>query len=128
MPQSQEFLNYPKARIALGAGDLVQVTNFTLDTKNGAKLKHTLRKKGAGATTGVEEGSLKFDMDVDEGGIERDYFGMLQSGAKQKVRCALPGGQTRLFVGRVASETIDQPLDDACKVSIEMIGRVEKAS
>lgn len=126
--QSQEFLNYPKSRIALGAGDLVQVTNFTADTTNNAKVKHTLRKKAAGATTGTEETSLKFDMDVDENGIERDYLTMIKTGTTQKVRCALPGGETRLFTGIASKETIDQPLDDAMKVSIEMVGRFERNS
>jgi hypothetical protein len=122
-----EFLNYPKARIALGAGDLVQVTKFNLKTTNGAKLKHTLRRRGAGKTMGVVESTLSFDLDVDEDGIERDYLDMILTGEDQTVSIKLPGGETRTFVGTATSETVDQPIDDACTVSIEMIGNVAKS-
>lgn len=126
MAQSQEPLFYPKSHIALGAGDLVQVTNFRLATTNDAKKKATLRKRNAGFTLGVETSTLSFDMEIDEEGVERDYLNMIRTGETQKVRIALPGGQQRVFTGVATSETLEQPLDDALKASIEMIGGVEE--
>lgn len=123
---TQEPLFFPKAHIALGAGDLQQVTNWRLAITNDGKKKATLRKRNAGFTLGVETSTLSFDMEIDEEGIERDYLAMIRTGTTQKVRCALPGGQQLMFVGIATSKTLEQPLDDALKVSIEMIGATEE--
>lgn len=37
-------LNYARARMAMGSGDLFDVTNFTADIKSAAKAIHTLRQ------------------------------------------------------------------------------------
>lgn len=121
-----DFLRYPKAQMSLGAGDLVQVTNFKLTTKNNAKTKHTLRRNGAGSTLGTTDAELSFDMEVDERGQEREYAEMLFSGTAQTVRIKLPGGKVVVFTGVVNTEDLDQPLDDALKVSISMNGRRER--
>jgi hypothetical protein len=125
---SDTMLKYPKAAIAQGAGDLVQVTNFNLDYTNNAKLKHTLRRKASGITLGVEEGTLKFDIEIDESGMERDYITFVKTGAVKQVRAKLPGGTTLVLKGAYSQFSLDQPMDDACKLSMTFICGVDKAT
>jgi hypothetical protein len=125
---ADDVLNYPKAAIAMGNGDLVQVTNFNFDFTNNAKLKHTLRRKVAGVVKGNEEGTLKFDLEIDETGPERDYFNLIKTGEIKQVRAKLPGGMTLVLKGAYQQLSLDQPLDDACKMSLTFICGADKAT
>jgi hypothetical protein len=123
---ADEQLVYPQAFIAQGNGDLLQVTNFTLSFTNGAKLKHTLRRKGAGHTLGNPETTVTYDAEIDEDGPERNYWRDAQRGTIRQLRAKIPGGRTTLTVNGVYSQVdLDGPLDDATKVKCTFIGKLE---
>ncbi len=119
---------FPKAAIAQGAGDLVSVTNFNVDFTNNAKVKHTLRRKAAGITLGNEECTVKFDLEADETGLERDFITDVKRGTIKQLRIKLPGATTLVCKGAYSQASIDQPMDDACKVSMTFIGSLDKAT
>ena len=122
-----EQLRYPQASIAMGNGDLVDVTNFNVDFSNGAKQIHTLRQKAAGHSLGVEECTITFDSVISENGPERNYWKDCKRGIVRQVRAKAPGGRTNLTCNGVYSKvTFDGPLDDATKVSCTFIGKLEE--
>jgi hypothetical protein len=119
---------YPRAAIAMGNGELVQVTNFTVSANNNAKLKATLRRRNAGVVYGNFDGSIKFSMEFGETGPERDYVDLVLKGTVKQVRVKLPGGLTLVCEGVYQSFDIDQPLDDASKIDLTFICGIKKAS
>ncbi len=122
---ADEMKLYPHGSIAMGNGDLIQVINVKLDFKNGAKLKHTLRKTPSGVTIGTKECSVSFDFEVDEDGEERDYMEFCQAGTIKQLRLKIPG-KTYTVNGVYDSVSIEAPLDDAVKGSCNFIGRLER--
>lgn len=118
---------YPKAFLAMGNGDLVQVTNFTVSYGNGGKQKHTLRRPANGVVKGNPECSVTFDSEIDEDGPERNYWKMCDAGEIKQIRAKLPGGRTVLTVeGMFTQVNTDGPLDDATKVSCTFIGKMDR--
>jgi predicted secreted protein len=115
---------FPRGWIAMGNGDLLQVTNVKIDHTNNAKQVHTIRRKGAGITLGVEETTVSFDAVVDEEGSERDYLKMLKRGQIKQLRVKVPG-ETLTITGTVSALSKELPLDSEIKYSITFIGRTE---
>lgn len=123
---AQEVLKYPQAALAMGNGDLVQVTNCTVTLTNNGKQVHTLRKKGAGVTLGTQETSVTFDFAIDETGPERNYWRDVMRGTIRQLRLKAPGGRTTLTVNGIFTGCdTDAPLDDATKGSCTFIGHME---
>lgn len=118
---SAEQLLYPRGRIALSNGDLVDCTNVKIEQTNNSKQVHTLAKKGAGITQGNEETTVSFDLVVSENGPERDWLSFLKKGLIKQVRLKLPG-LTITVNGVVKQLSTDMPLDDAIKQSVTFIG------
>jgi hypothetical protein len=119
---------YPRAYLAMGNGDLVQVTNWNFTYTNNAKMKSTLRRQNAGVTRGNTEGTLKFDLEVPASGPERDFFALVQSGELKQIRAKLPGGAVRVLEGAFQEIAEDQPADDAFKISMTFICGAKKGS
>jgi len=115
---------FPRGFIAMGNGDLIQVTNVKIDHTNNAKQVHTIRQKGAGITLGVEETTVSFDAVVSEDGPERDYLKMLKKGEIKQIRIKIPG-ETISINGTVSSLSKELPLDAEIKFSITFIGHTE---
>lgn len=115
--------NYARGRIALGSGDLIDVTNVRVSHTNNAKQVHTLRQKGAGITLGTEETSVSFDAVISEDGQERDYFSLVKKGTITQLRIKIDG-ETMTVQGAFQSRDFDLPLDDAIKVSLNFIGHM----
>lgn len=115
---------FPRGFIAMGNGDLIQVTNVKIDHTNGAKQVHTIRRNGAGISLGVEETTVSFDAVVDEDGSERDYLKMLKQGQIKQIRVKVPG-ETLTITGTVSALSKELPLDSEIKYSITFIGRTE---
>lgn len=115
---------YPRGYIAMGNGDLIQVTNVKIDHTNNAKQVHTIRQKGAGITFGVEETTVSFDSVVSEEGPERDYLSMLKRGTIKQIRIKIPA-ETITIDGAVSALSKELPLDAEIKFSITFIGRTE---
>jgi hypothetical protein len=114
---------YPKGRIALGNGDLYDVENVKITIKNGAKLKHTLRRSPSGVVKGVLESELNFEGIVSEAGYERDYIGKILNGTVTQLRIKVPG-ETITFTGVPTERSQELPLDDAIKFTVNWIGAV----
>ena len=115
---------YPRGFIAMGNGDLIQVTNVKIDHVNNAKQVHTIRQKGAGIVLGVEETTVSFDAVVSEDGPERDYLSILKGGEIKQIRIKIPG-ETISVNGTVSSLSKELPLDAEIKFSITFIGHTE---
>lgn len=121
---SDDFSYYPKARLALGNGDLMDVTNVKHSIKNGGKIQATLRRNPSGVTTGVKESTLSFDGIVSEQGYERDYLTMVKNGVIKQLRLKVPG-ETLVFTGIPTERSTENALEDAIKFSVEWIGKTE---
>jgi hypothetical protein len=118
---------YPQGAIAQGNGDLIQVTNCKFSYSNGAKQKHTLRRRGAGIVFGNDECTVTFDSEITEDGPERNYWKDAMERRIRQIRFKVPGGVTVLTVdGAYSQVETDQPLDDATKVSCTFIGKMQK--
>lgn len=123
---ADDFKRYPKGVISHKVGDLQQCTTFKVSSKNGAKLKHTLRRTPSGYVLGVQEVTLSFELEIHEDGPERDFYSSHKSGAKESFRLKFPG-ETYKFTGVSTTHDMDSPLDDAVKKSLEYVGRLEPA-
>lgn len=113
---------YPRGRIALQTGDLIDCTNVKIDQTNNSKQVHTILQRGAGITQGNEETTVTFDLVVSEQGPERDWLGMLKKGTVKQIRMKLPG-LTITVDGVVKQISTELPLDDAIKQTITFIGK-----
>jgi len=121
-----EQMKYPQAFLAMGNGDLVQVTNFTVALTNNGKQVHTLRRKGAGVVMGTQESTVTFDFAIDETGPERNYWRDVMKGTIRQLRAKIPGGRTVLTLNGIFTGCdLDAPLDDATKGSATFIGHME---
>lgn len=114
---------YPRGRLAIGSGDLIDVTNVKVTTTNNAKQVHTIIQKGAGITLGVEETTLSFDCVISEDGQERDYFALIKSGVISQARIKVPG-ETMTIEGTYKTRDFELPLDDSIKLSMEFVGHL----
>lgn len=118
---------FSKAYLAQGNGDLVRVTNFTINYGNGGKQVHTLREDGAGVTLGVRETSVSFDFPIgDTIGMERAYVKAIQDGTIVQLRAKIPGRKVFTMNGIYNAITLDAPLDDAVKGSCTFVGKLER--
>lgn len=119
------MLLYPQAYLAMENGDLAQVTDFRVSMQNGAKVQHTIRRRGAGISFGNEECSVSFNFVIDEEGMERSYVRYLQQRKIKQLRAKLPGGETLTMNGAISQVDVDGPLDDATKGSCTFVGKTE---
>ena len=117
---------FAKSFIAQGNGDLVRVTNYNVKFTNNGKQVHTLREDGAGVTLGVRESTISFDFVVGENGFEREYIKDIQDGKIVQLRAKIAGGKVLTHNGIYTTISLDAPLDDATKGSIEFVGKLDK--
>lgn len=121
---SEEQKVFPKGQIAMGNGDLIDVTNVRFAIVNNGKQIHTLRRSGAGMFKGNEETTVSFDAVVSEDGPERDYLKMVKTGAIKALRLKIPG-ETVTVNGMVTSRTTEFSTDNEIKFSLEFKGKAE---
>lgn len=117
-------LIYPKGYIAVGASDLIDVTNIKISTKNNGKQVHTLKQEGAGVVKGNTETTITYDAVISELGPEADYFKMVAKGTIKQLRIKVPAA-TYTVTGMYTSTDIDIPEGDAIKQSLEFIGKLD---
>jgi hypothetical protein len=123
---AEPTLIFPKAFIAQGNGDLIQVQNFKITLTNGGKQIHTLRRKGAGVTLGNQESTATFDSAIDENGSERNYWKDCMRGIIRQLRAKAPGRTVLILNGIYTGVDFDGPIDDAAKVSCTFVGHMEE--
>lgn len=117
-----EHLSYPRGRIAMDSGDLMDVTDVTYDMVNNAKQVHTIRRRGAGTVMGNEETTVSFNVAISEEGEERDYFKAVQKGLVKQIKLKIPG-RTISVEGRYTTVGLDIPLDAEIKERLTFIGK-----
>lgn len=123
MAGDTDILTYPRARVALDNGDLVDVTNVKLDSTNNAKLVHTLRRSPAGVVLGNHETTVSMDVAVSEEGLEREYLDMVRTGTVKQVRLKVPG-KTLTVEGKFSDFGIEGPVDAEIKTTLKFIGKL----
>jgi len=123
---SQEFLDYPKARVALGAGDLQDAFDVSGVTEDGEKIVATLRRNPAGSTGGTRSGTATFKSAISQDGFERDWFGMYRKRKVVQLRIKAPG-VTWVFTGRLTKPQITSNVDNYIEFTISVIGKFDVA-
>ena len=114
---------YPRGAIAMGNGDLIDVTDVKIDTTNNAKQVHTIRQKGAGITLGTQETTISFNAVVSDEGPEADWLKLVKKGTIKQLRIKTPG-ETDTCNGVFQSTGKELPLDDAIKIALTFIGHL----
>jgi len=114
---------YPRGRIALGNGDLIDVTNVKVMHTNNSKQVHTMNRPGSGIVMGNEETNITYDAVVSEEGQERDYFALVKTGKIVQLRVKVPG-ETITVKGTYKSRSFELPLDAEIKLSLEFNGHM----
>jgi hypothetical protein len=117
---------YPSAFLAMGNGDLTEVTDFTVNLTNGAKIHNTLRKPGAGVLTAPPNSTCSFNGKIPETGPERNFWkDCIQRKIKQ-LRAKLPGGVTTLVLNGSFSEVnVSTSTDDGTTVACTFVCSME---
>ncbi len=120
---------FGQAFIAQGNGDLVSVTDFTANLTSNAQQKHTLRRRGAGFTLGVQEATVSFNFLVGGTlGFERNFLRDCQKGIVRQLRVKMPDAAVLVYEGVYQTVDLNAPLDDAVNGSITFIGKLEEQS
>lgn len=122
---ADDFLDYPKGRIAQGAGDLNDVSDFTLAYQDGEKHVNTLRRNGAGSTSGPRNCTLSLTIKISELGFERDYMGNYR---KRKVLLYRLKAANETFVmkGRLSNPQLVSNVDGEITFTVSVIGKDQK--
>lgn len=113
---------FPRGRIALGNGDLIDVTDVKYSHTNNGKQVHTIRNKGDGVVLGNEESSVSYNCVVSADGAERDYYQLVKTGKITNLRLKVPG-ETITVEGIYTTREFDMPLDDSIKLAMTFIGK-----
>lgn len=116
-----EFLDYPKARFALGAGDLIDVYDVSLQVEDGETAVTTLRRNPGGSTGGKRVSKCTFKSALSEEGFERDWMGKWRKREVVKGRLKVPG-LTFAVTGRLTQPQVMNNTDSFIDFQITIIG------
>ena len=122
MAGSKEFLDFPKGRYALGAGDLIDVFDTNVAYEDGEKTVSTLRNNPAGSTHGPRSVTHTFKTAVSEEGFERDYMGKYRKREVVQGRLKV-SGTTFTITGRFTKPSIVSNIDNFVEFTISIIGK-----
>jgi len=120
---NEEFADYPKGRISMGAGDLVDVFDIGHKYEVGEELVHTIRKNPAGSTGGKRKSEITFKAAIPAEGFERDYHGKAVKREKFQLRLKLPG-KTITQVGRLSIVESHTSVDGFIEFTATHIGKM----
>jgi hypothetical protein len=115
---------YDRGAIALGNGDLITVTDVKVDTTDNSKQVHTIRRTGAGITQGVQETTVTFNAVIGDQGEEADWLNLVKKKILKTLRIKVPG-RTITVVGKFKDVGYELPIDDAVKVALTFIGKLD---
>ncbi len=104
------FRDYPKGRLAQGSGDLIDVSDVSVNYVDGEKHVHTMRRNAAGSTTGGRAVNISFTTKLSEAGFERDWMGIYRRREVKQYRLKVPG-QTFVLEGRLTQPSITSNVD-----------------
>jgi hypothetical protein len=122
MADVNDFADYPKGRMAMGSGDLIDVTDITVTWEDGEKSVSTLRQNPAGSTGGARSCKVTFNSAVSHAGFERDYFGKYDKREVLEFRFKVPG-KTFVVTGRLTSPELGTSVDDFTKSKWMVVGK-----
>lgn len=122
MPTLDDFADYPKGRVSLGPGDLIDMFGWSFDGEDGEKIVATIRQNPAGSTFGTRSGKLAIESAVSHAGFERDWLGKWLSREVVELRLKLPG-ITIVVTGRLTQPRATGNVDDFIKFTITCIGK-----
>lgn len=118
---SDEYELYPRGAIAMGNGELVQVTNVKVSYTNAAKNIPTIRSAFSGFVVGEASLTGSLDTVVPASGEERDYWAMVEKGTVKQVRLKLPG-KTKAFNIVFDKVDIELPVGAPIAMNLTFIG------
>lgn len=121
---NEEPKAFPHGYIAMGNGDLMQVSNFNVKYANNGKAVHTQRVTVAGFVIGKPVANASFTYEIDEDGPEHNYMRLVQRGTIKKLRVKIPGGVTFMLTGIFTVSGLDAPLEDSVKGSCEFVAKM----
>jgi hypothetical protein len=127
MATVDDFADYPKGQISMGAGDLIDITDITLNFEDGEKPVATLRQNPAGSTFGTRSVKLQANAAISHAGFERDYFTKYDKRENIEFRVKVPG-MTLSIIGRLTTPSLSSNVDDVIKFGFSVIGRYQKTS
>lgn len=116
---------YPKARISMEGGDLVDVTDLSYEISDGSSQVHTIRQRGAGFTQGNEETKVSFNSVVSELGEEFDGIANVKNPVQKQIRIKVPG-RTITVNGKFDSMKLDNASDSPIKAAYTFIGHTDE--
>lgn len=123
---ADDFLDYPKAQVSLGSGDLLDVQDVTLALTDNEKNVSTLRQNPAGSTGGARGAELSFKSAISKEGFERDYIANWKKRKVVQARLKLPG---KVFpvTGRLTKPQITSNVDNWIEFSVSLLGRLDES-
>ena len=113
----EEFKRYPKARVAMGAGDLRDAVDITHKTSKGVEQVHTLVANPSGLVTGKKTSEISFKSAISAEGFERDYYSKYENEESVQFRIKLPGKtitQTGLITDLEVTSNVDGVIEFSC--------------
>lgn len=119
---AEDFLDYPKGRFALGAGDLIDVYDVQIQYEDGEKPVSTLRQNPGGSTHGARSVRVTFKTALSEESFERDYMGKYRKREVVQGRLKVPG-LTFNVTGRFTQPNVASNVDNFIDFGIGIIGR-----
>ena len=117
---------YPKGRLSLGSGDLIDVTDVGLKASKGRKLVATIRQNPSGFTDGEANNEITFKSALSEDGFERDFWGKWQKGEVVQLRLKVPG-KTFVQTGVFDDLEITSNVGGHIEFSAKHIGKLKPA-
>lgn len=118
---STPLVQYPRGQINVGQGTLQFAASAKFSYVNGAKVKHSLRRPGAGVVLGNPEVTGSIELDITENGPERDFFFMVRKGEVKQFVFDIPA-DSKAINAVVSGIDVDMPVDDAVKQTVNFVG------
>jgi hypothetical protein len=124
---SDEFGDFPKARVSIEGGDLIDCYDAALTYSDGEKVVNTLRQNPAGSTGGPRSASLALKSAISEAGFERDFFGHYKKRKVVQARVKI-SGKTFVVTGRFTNPTINSNVDNFVDFGITLLGKAQEVN
>jgi hypothetical protein len=119
---ADDFADYPKARVSIEGGDLIDCYDAALTYTDGEKVVNTLRQNPAGSTGGARSASLALKCAISQAGYERDFFGHYKKRKVVQARVKI-AGKTHVITGRFTSPTVNSNVDNFVDFGIQLLGK-----
>ena len=115
---------HPRGQVSFNGSRMKQATMGRFNIKTGAKIKHTLAVQANGYVIGNIECSGTIELDISEMGPEFQYIQLAKVGKVCSFIFEIPTLQIE-FAGVIEGIDGDLGIDDAVKISLAWVGRVQ---